>query len=641
MDQTLFATLILERDPLRWEDVPTGILSWIQVAGGIAAIGLILWTLFGWTRMSKADSERIPAWKKMAFAILAGSGLILFTIVLGLKATLLGQEGSADAQRQKLQEALQTLAGLLSLGAASLPLMINLPRMSGRRIFGLAKLSFQEAVRRRVVYAFAALLLVFLFSSWFIPYKPEDQVRSYVQVVYWAMTPLFLLTSALLAAFSIPADIRNQTIHTIITKPVERFEIVLGRFLGFTALMSLIMVAMTALSLLYVLRGVDPAAAAESLKARKPFYGDLSFLNTDDSRKGDNVGREFEYRSYIAGPGMGGRGPATAVWNFPFPPSSLTSRNKVRCEFTFDIYRTTKGRENRGVACSFIFTTWRFREGDERKYEAEKRQALQDRKGRSDADIENELAEKYGYYPYPSKPITDYHTLFLDIPAGLFRNALKEDPARLNELKGANRPINPITVKVNCLDPTQYVGMARYDFYFREDDQDSPYEKFHFAVNFFKGAYGLWLRMCLVIGLSVAMSTYLTGVISLLITFILFLGGLVQDFIQQVAAGANPGGGPMESLFRLVRRENMAAPLEQTTANQIATNSDVAFRWIMRRLLDLIPDIDRLDFTLFVAEGFDISSAQLVLNSLVLFGYLLPWALLSYFLLKWREIGSS
>jgi hypothetical protein len=293
------------------------------------------------------------------------------------------------------------------------------------------------------------------------------------------------------------------------------------------------------------------------------------------------------------------------------------------------------------VACSFTFQTWRYREGDDKIYEREKRQALLNRNGKSDAQIENELAEKYGYYVYPSKPIFDYQTLSLDIPAGLFKNANTPDTNRATELRSSNRPTEPIKVKVICLDPTQYIGMAKYDLYFRADDPDSTNEKLWFSLNFFKGSMGLWLRMCLVTGIAVCLSTYLTGVISLLFTMILYMGGLVQEFIQQVAMGVNPGGGPVESLFRLVRRENMAAPLEQTTANQIATTSDVFFRWIIRRLLDIIPDVERLDFTVFVAEGFDISGTQIILNAIILIGYLTPWAILAYFLLRWREIASS
>ena len=639
MDSFIFATLFVERDPLSWVDVPSGILQWVQSVGGFACLGLVLWLIFGWLRTSAVDKNRVPAWKKILFSALAGSGLILFVITIGLRFTNANKYEAM--QNAKFLENFQLLASSLCLSAILLPFICNLPRFSLRRIFGLAKLSFQEALRRKVVYAFAALLLIFLFASWFIPYKPEDQVRSYVQVVYWAMSPLFLLTSSLLAAFSIPADIKSQTIHTIVTKPVERFEIVVGRFLGFTALMTVILFVMTATSLLYVIRGIDPAAASESLKARVPIYGDLSFLNTENDKKGDNVGREWEYRSYIAGPGMGGKGTATAVWTFPFPPTNLSDREKVRAEFTFDIYRTTKGRENRGVACSFTFQTWRYREGDDKIYEREKRRALLNRNGKSDAQIENELAEKYGYFVYPSKPIFDYQTLSLDIPSGLFKNANTDDSNRATELRSSNRAIEPIKVKVICLDPTQYIGMAKYDLYFRADDPDSTNEKLWFSLNFFKGSMGLWLRMCLVTGISVCLSTYLTGVISLLFTLILYMGGLVQEFIQQVAMGVNPGGGPVEALFRLVRRENMAAPLEQTTANQIATTSDVFFRWIIRRLLDIIPDVERLDFTVFVAEGFDISGTQIILNALILVGYLAPWAILAYFLLRWREIASS
>lgn len=639
MDSLIFATLFVERDPLSWVDVPSGILQWVQSVGGFAFLGLVLWLIFGWTRTSVVEKNRVPAWKKILFSALAGSGLILFVITIGLRFTNANKYEAT--QNAKFHENLQILASALCLAAILLPFIFNIPKFSLMRIFGLAKLSFQEALRRKVIYAFAALLLIFLFASWFIPYKPEDQVRSYVQVVYWAMSPLFLLTSSLLAAFSIPADIKSQTIHTIVTKPVERFEIIVGRFLGFIALMTVVLLIMTATSLLYVIRGIDPAAASESLKARVPLYGELSFLNTENDKKGDNVGREWEYRSYIAGPGMGGKGTATAVWTFPFPPTNLSDREKVRAEFTFDIYRTTKGRENRGVACSFTFQTWRYREGDDKIYEREKRQALLSRNGKSDAQIENELAEKYGYYVFPSKPIFDYQTLSLDIPAGLFKNASSADNNRATELRSSNRPIEPIKVKVTCLDPTQYIGMAKYDLYFRADDPDSTNEKLWFSLNFFKGSIGLWLRMCLVTGIAVCLSTYLTGVISLLFTMILYMGGLVQEFIQQVAMGQNPGGGPVESLFRLVRRENMAAPLEQTTANQIATTSDVFFRWIIRRLLDIIPDVERLDFTVFVAEGFDISGTQLILNALILVGYLTPWAILAYFLLRWREIASS
>ena len=39
----------------------------------------------------------------------------------------------------------------------------------------------------------------------------------------------------------------------------------------------------------------------------------------------------------------------------------------------------------------------------------------------------------------------------------------------------------------------------------------------------------------------------------------------------------------------------------------------------------------------YVADGFNIPLTQLVLSFIILLGYLLPWGVLAYFLIKWRE----
>jgi hypothetical protein len=69
--------------------------------------------------------------------------------------------------------------------------------------------------------------------------------------------------------------------------------------------------------------------------------------------------------------------------------------------------------------------------------------------------------------------------------------------------------------------------------------------------------------------------------------------------------------------------------------------SDESFRWVVRRIFYLFPDIDRFDLTSYVAEGFNISGSQMLLTLLVLVLYLLPWFLLAYYLITWREVASS
>jgi hypothetical protein len=635
----MFAVMTFDQDPSRLHNFWGGLLSWIQSAGGWAAFGVFVWLLVVYTRMRAVDRARIVPWHKTIFligAVVAGIAylpVILLWAFVFLVFLFTDRQFYFSPGVQRIMAYCQLIGGLGGLLAAGFPFVVMFASLRFRRIWALAKLSFKEAVRSRVLYAFSGLLLVFLFASWFIPHKPEDQVRNYVLVVSTATKIVLLVAAVIVVAFSIPKDIRLQTIHTIITKPVERFEILLGRFLGFAALMTLVLLLVTAASIVYVLRGVDPEAAAESLKAREPFYGELHYENTDSEQKGTNVGREWDYRGYIT-VAQPGKPTQYAVWNFPAPPSSLGQRKTVRCEFAFDIYRTTKGHENKGVSCEFEFQTAHFK-GQKDRYNAERERLRKAPNRPSEAEIDDKLAEEFGYYVVPSKDITDYHTLYVDVPGGLFRNAAKVQPTE----EGDAPPLQA-RVSVSRQSVTQYVGMAKHDLYVRLDDPRGGGEKAAFAWNFCKGAFGLWLRLCLVIGLATALSTYLSGVITLLVVTMLYLGGGVIGYIEQIGQNQAPGGGPMEALVRLANRQVALIPLDEGAAKTITSRSDDVFRWFIRRILDLIPDVGRYDLTDYVKEGFNISASTLLYDSGALVLYLLPWIVLGYYLIKWREIAA-
>jgi ABC-type transport system involved in multi-copper enzyme maturation permease subunit len=644
----MFAALIFERDPLQYKDLPLGILQWMQSAGGFAAFGLLLWYLLGLPRWKAEERAAVPRWQSSLFVLATLLSVVFW--VAGIIAVI--ASGGFLPQGYSVANILLAVAGGLSLFAAGLPFLVQIRSMRFRRIYALAALSFKEAIRRRVLYAFSFFLLILLFGSWFYTAKPSDEVRTYVSVVFTAMTLLLLFAATVISAFSIPADIKQQTIHTIVTKPVERFEIVLGRFLGFFTLMTLVLLVMTALSLIYIIRGIHPEAASESLKARQPLYGELMFENTDDKGKGVNVGREWEYRSYITKAEPGKAAP-TARWNFDNSLDTLAGQKKVRCEYTFDIYRTTKGEEGAGVVCTFKFYTWRYVPGNDQLYrEAVKEAALNpsafinpadtDRVGADGVAKLNELAEKFGYFEVNARRVEDYRTLDFLIPGGLFKNAIQADPEREKELRAKKETKVPIYLRVTCDSVTQYVGMARYDFYYRLDGGTGS-DALLFASNFIKGAFGLWLRLGLVVGLAVVLSTYLNGVISAMVTGLLLVGGLCREFIADVATGRNVGGGPLEAFVRLTRRELTGTRFDDSSSigDQLVAQSDNAFRWLMGRIIDIIPDINRFEFTEYVGEGFNIPGVQLVLGLLMLVGYLLPWFVLAFYLLRWREVASS
>lgn len=613
----MFASLVIERDPLTWSELPTAFLTWLQDAGGFAAAGLAVWFLVSLLRRQPAQRGSEGGLTDRLFTLAVAVAALAYVAAGGYK--LIAKPDTVASDGRNLGTTLLAVAGGCALAAVLLPFLRDVARMRWRRIWAMAQLSFKEAVRRKVLWVFTAMLLVVLFGTWFLPYRPEDQLRNYVHTIFIAMTLLLLVTAGLISAFSIPADIKNQTIHTIVTKPVERFEIVVGRFLGYTLLMSAVLVVMTLVGLSYLVREIDPGAKEESFKARVPVYGLLRFEGTGDT-PGISVGREWEYRRYIAG---GANVTHRAVWTFPELPAGIANRTEdMPLEFNFDIFRTHKGEEGKGVFCTFEFRTPYFNREQLPQYlEERKQEILKNPAGR--AEIENRLAEKYGYHRSEGKQVFDYHTQTITIPHGLLQHAKSGDP----------RAGAPLEIVVRLNNAAQYIGMARHDLYLLDAEG-------WFPANFFKGAVGLWLILCVVIGLAVAMSTYLSGVISFLTTMFLLILGYFQDFIRELVTGTLPGGGPMQSLVKLVNRDAPTRELEESAAKTVALTSDEGFRLLFRVLLDIIPDVDRFYWTEHVAEGFNISGGQMGLALVQLAGYLVPCGLIGYYLMKSREVAA-
>lgn len=620
--------MIQEREPLRAADLPSMLGVWVQDVGGFAAVGLAFWFLLRLIRRAAGHHER--HWTNMGFLVGFVGAAVAYLAALFFLETA-----------PNTASACTTIAGLFAVTAVGLPFFRDLFRLRPRRVWGLAVLSIKEGIHHWALWGLLPFVLVLLVAPWFVPSRADARLSLYVQIVYKAMTLLLLVTAALLAAFSIPADVRAQTISTVVTKPVERFEIALGRFLGYVLLMTGILGAMALASLLFAyLTGI-----AVEPRARVPVYAaGLQFQGKQAEFEGLSRGSEWEYRRYIAG---GVPPPHSAVWLFTETPTQLDQRGRVPCEFQFDIFRYHRAeKEGQGVVCSFTFAT-RHRDprtkadydrgltfansvltdasAFARAVEELKRENVSLPERPSPEEVHelllDRLAEKHGWYEVLSKEITDARTYAIDVPAGLFRNALRGDSG----------PGPLFGVEVKCNSPGQLVGMARGDLYFVDAEG-------LFGLNFIKGALGLWFRLCLVIGVAVACSTYLSGVISLVTTLFLIVAGMRLEYIRLVAAGKNDEGGPLKALQGILGQATPGADV--TPVGRVTDAFDEAFRWYLSRFLTVLPDVDLYSLTDFVAQGFDLSPGDLGLRLLVLAGYLLPWAVVAYYLLKSREVAA-
>ena len=180
------------------------------------------------------------------------------------------------------------------------------------------------------------------------------------------------------------------------------------------------------------------------------------------------------------------------------------------------------------------------------------------------------------------------------------------------------------------------LGVAQPDFYMVPHVMP-------FWQNFLKGAIGMWCTHMLVLAISLAMSTYFSSVISFIGTIYLYLCGTSLDYMREIAEGRLDGGGPAEAAVRISRGLPVAARFDEATpTNTVIKSFDQLFSWWIGRIISMFPDVNRHDLHLYVANGFDISWTNVLFidNLLPLVGYLLPWSILAYYLMKMRETAN-
>src|SRR6202008_5009164 len=135
-----------------------------------------------------------------------------------------------------------------------------------RRVTAIARNTFREAVRDRVLYNLVLFVLLLSVSAIFLGAASASQdAKIIVDLGLSAM----LLFGAFIAIFVgvglVWKEIERRTLYTIFAKPVGRSEFLLGKYLGLCATLAVnvaVMGAGVTLVLLYVVRGTTPLVGA-------------------------------------------------------------------------------------------------------------------------------------------------------------------------------------------------------------------------------------------------------------------------------------------------------------------------------------------------------------------------------------------
>jgi hypothetical protein len=538
------------------------------------------------------------------------------------------------------------------------------------RVWALARLAIQESIRRNVLVVLAVFAVILLFAGWFLDPTNVDPGRLYLGFILGATNLLVCTVTLVLAVFSLPADIKSKAIQTVTTKPVRTGEIVIGRILGFAIVGTGLLAVMGFAGWAFVVRSVQhshelPAGAIRELRAedgtitgfegrtgpgrghrhfvtldadgngiaetfrghrhaitsrprgdeivyevgppegileaRRPLRGRLRFLDREGrpAEKGISVGAEWAYRQYIEGGTA-----AAAVWTFE-GIAEETFPEGLPLEMTIRVFRTYKGTITEG-----IHGTIQLR------------------------NPSNQLRSEA--FPIMAREFT------IDefwIPRTL-NTVLADGSVRPADLYADFVSDGRLEVWLQCLEPAQYYGVAQADFYLRAGDGS-------FALNYAKSCLGIWFAMLIVTAMGVMFSTFLSAPVALIAALAVLLIGQFREFVarmftSQITGDASiaPGGGPIESLYRIVTQTSITLELDPSPAVQVMKLADTVLLAPMRVAAGLFPSLATLGTSDFVAGGFDIPGDLLAAHAAETLAYVAAFCIAGAFCLRAREVAS-
>lgn len=485
---------------------------------------------------------------------------------------------------------------------------------SPRRCLALTQLTFREALRRKTLWVFAVFAVLFLFAGWFLSDVTADadlQVKNYVSFVLRTISWLILPVALLLACWGLPEDIKARSLHTVVTKPVRRHEIVIGRILGYSAIGGLVLAVMAGVGYVWISRQLPPSMSSQ-LIARVPVFGEISFIDNDGNDKdpqgnllkeGINTGDENMFRSFIEG-----NKKARAIWDFSnVDVSRLDDGGRLVLESSFQSFRTYKGNIERQLMCQFTLV-----------------------------NLDKKLR-------VPLKPF-EVHEFRRNVYDVLKENkSLQNDEGKTVELPELIQG-GRLRVEAACLSSAQFLGMARPDLFIRMPDRP-------FAASYFKSVVNIGLMMFMVVVLGVMSGCFAKGPVATILTaFVVIVGKTAHGFLQSLVTGNidfNPnikmqGAGVFDSLYRIPTHMNPGVPLEDSFGARLINALDsieLNGLWAVQHML---PDFGSFDTTEYVANAFDVPWAEAMLPSLLTtVGYCLPWIIVGYFSLRLRELEAK
>jgi hypothetical protein len=161
-------------------------------------------------------------------------------------------------------------------------------------ILAIAKLTIKEALRKRVYVLLVIFTVILLLSLIFFPVLDPKAKLRLLQV--WAFRMLFVFTVIIvvfIAGTSIPREVSTRTIYILASKPIGKGSIFLGKWLGFSIIVFLFIVACFIISNIFF-RIVQVLSYPSPKLSCLPFIkSNVIYVEEVKSEKGEHKPQKF------------------------------------------------------------------------------------------------------------------------------------------------------------------------------------------------------------------------------------------------------------------------------------------------------------------------------------------------------------
>jgi len=125
--------------------------------------------------------------------------------------------------------------------------------MNPSRVFAIANNSFREVVRDRILYIIGFYAIILAIAVNLLPQlAAATEDKMFLDLGLAVMSTLSLIIAVFVGTGLISKEIEKRTILILIAKPISRNEFIIGKFLGLSTVLGLLVTAMNIIYLIFL-----------------------------------------------------------------------------------------------------------------------------------------------------------------------------------------------------------------------------------------------------------------------------------------------------------------------------------------------------------------------------------------------------